>query len=243
METVPSDDPSPTARRGFFHIAWKLVAALLFLGLIAKYGGSIGHDFVAMEKWISDQGPWGPLVFIITFIVLSSVFVPDTVFAIIAGALFGIFWGTVWMTIAGVVTASLNFYVSRHFLHNRVRAIMEKFPKLSIVEKAATQQGVKLLLLVRLTPISPTAVSYLLGATQTKYRDFLIACLGLIPAFFIEVYFGYVAKHVGIVASRARTHSWTDNAAVFSGFAVCVIVFVYITTVARRALMAAEERT
>lgn len=240
MVTAPADDPSPKWR-AVFHIAWKLAAAILFLGLIAKYGGTLGHDFVAMEKWISDQGPWGPLVFIITFIVLSSVFVPDTVFAIIAGALFGVFWGTVWMIVGGVITASLNFYVSRRFLHRRVRAIMEKYPKFLIVEKAATQQGIKLQLLVRLTPINPTVVSYLLGATQTKFRDFLFACVGLIPAFFVEVYFGFIAKHVGIATSQARTHSWKYNAVVFAGFAICVIVFVYITTVARRALIAAEE--
>jgi uncharacterized membrane protein YdjX (TVP38/TMEM64 family) len=237
IKNNPKSDAVPRNRSFLWQVAL-IVAALI---LVAALGDSFGHQVLHLTKWIASQGTWGPIVFLIVFIILSSVFVPDTVFAIIAGTLFGILWGTVLMFTGGVIAAVLNFYLARKIFGKQVRAFLEKHPKLSVVEHATESEGIRLLLLLRLVPINPALVSYLLGTSGIRFLSFLVACLGLIPGFFVEVYFGYLIKHVSTVTvDSTRTHSTFHTVAALAGFAVCLVTFAYLTVVARRALSGAS---
>ena len=63
-------------------------------------------------------------------------------------------------------------------------------------------QGAWVQFLLRLSPIVPyVLLNYALGLSRVRFRDFLVACVGMIPA--IVMYTCYYGKVVGDVAKLA----------------------------------------
>ena len=211
------------------------IAIAIAIGVAIAVGEWLGPEVLQLKDWIASLGPKGPLIFLMLFVLLSSIFVPDTVFAIIAGALFGILWGTLLMFVGGVLGAVLNFYLARTLFRNQVRSFLRRHPRFLVVEQAAEHEGLRLLLLLRLIPLNPATVSYLLGTTSVRFSLFLIACLGLIPGFFVEVYFGYLLNHVSGTKATGAFDS-VHLVVTIVGFLLCAGTLVYLVVIARRAL-------
>lgn len=209
---------------------------MLLLILATWAGFHFGHLLPELEQWISGHGALGYLVFIAAVVVCTSLFVPDTVFALLAGVLFGLGWGAAAIMVASLLTACVDFGISRYFLGARGRRWLDSTPKLRAIEQAAGREGLPFLFLLRLTPINPVTVSYVLGVTRTRFPTFFLASLGLLPALFVEVYFGYIAKHAAKLVGGVAEHSRLHMAVNLGGLAACVVFLVYVTKVARRAL-------
>jgi uncharacterized membrane protein YdjX (TVP38/TMEM64 family) len=242
------NDPSEAKRttsgeqrpNGCVRIALKIGLGVLLLAVALTLGRSFGHHIPQLEDWIAAQGVWGYVIFIAVMVVATSIFVPDTVFAIAAGALFGILWGTLAMTVGCLLTAALNYATARLFLQSTVRAYLERKPQLAAIQRAVDREGFRFQLLLRLTPINPVSISYILGAAGTRFSTFLAACLGVVPAIFVEVYFGYVAKHVAKVSGGRSEHSTLHTAITIIGLLACVAMLVYVVRMARQAIRTAE---
>src|SRR5262249_57358927 len=98
-------------------------------------------------------------------------------------------------------------------------------------------------LLLRLTPVNPTTLSYLLGAaTHVRLTTFFIAAFGHIPGYFVEVYFGFVAVHVTRLAGGVHHLSAAHMIVSTIGLIISIAVMVYITQRARQAIARAESR-
>ena len=65
----------------------------------------------------------------------------------------------------------------------------------------------------------------------------------MVPSLFVEVYFGYVAKHVARISGKASEHSALHSAVTIAGLLLCVVLLLYVIRVARRALAKSEELT
>jgi uncharacterized membrane protein YdjX (TVP38/TMEM64 family) len=219
----------------------KLVVGAALLVLAVSLGRDFGHHLPEVERWIGSHGPAGRLVFAAAVVVLTSVFFPDTVFALIAGVLFGVVGGTVLVVIGSLIMAAVNFVMSRLFLRDTVRGWLARNARLAAIERAVNREGLRFQFLLRLTPINPVTVSYVLGATNTRFTTFSVACLGLIPALFVEVYFGAVASHVARVSGNVSEHSTLHTVLTIAGLAVSVALLVYVTRLARRALSGYEN--
>jgi len=218
----------------------KLIVGAALLVLAVWLGRDFGHHLPEVERWIGSHGLVGWLVFAAAVVVLTSVFFPDTVFALIAGGLFGVMGGTVLIAIGGLITAAVNFAMSRLLLRNTVRGWLSRSPRLAAIERAVNREGLRFQFLLRLTPINPVTVSYVLGATNTRFTTFIVACLGLIPTLFVEVYFGAMASHVAKVSGKVSAHSTLHTVLTIAGLIMSVALLVYMTRVARRALSGYE---
>ena len=221
----------------------KLGCGLPLLVLAVWLGRDFAHHLPELERWIAGHGNWGFIVFIMALIIGTSLFVPDTLFAVAAGVLFGVGVGTVIVVVGSVLTAAVDFAISRQFLQTRVRRWLAANPRLATLERAVKAEGLRFLFLLRLTPIHPVTVSYVLGASSTRFPIFLAASLGLIPALFVEVYFGYAAKHLAKVAGQVGDHSPWHTGLTMTGLALCAGLLVYVVRLARRALAGYENVT
>jgi uncharacterized membrane protein YdjX (TVP38/TMEM64 family) len=216
-------------------------SALLILVLVAAW---LGHDFLrhvgTLEDWISDHGWLGIIAFMVVVVVSTSIFVPDTVFAVIAGVLFGALGGTLLMTAAALCTATLNFALARSLLQRAVTKALQSRPTLAAIQNAVCSEGLRFQLLVRLTPLNPVSVNYALGASNTPFATFLLGCVGIIPALAVEVYFGHTAHHVARLAASADHPSTLNTVMTIAGLAMCLVVTLYLTHIAKRALLARQ---
>jgi len=216
---------------------------LLLVVAIALAGDEIERHITAIEARIANLRPWSVLAFVGLFVVATSLLMPDTVLSIMAGALFGLRWG-----IAAVVTGSALAAVLQHGLSQRLlRAPVERAlavrPSLAAIQLAVRRNDVRLQALLRLTPLNPATISYMLGAARVRFGGFLLACLALVPNLVIEVYFGYAGKHVARMAGRTTHEVHVHDVTVIGSLAVTIIVMVLVSRMARKAVLDAVSET
>lgn len=223
------------------HLIWYLVFGALLIVAVAILGEEIEHHLNVIEEWISNLGLLGFFAYIILFVLLTSFFFPDTILGIIAGTLFGLTLGISAVFAGALVGSALQYWLSRSLLRDRIGRIVASKPNLVSIQRAVSQQEFRLQLLLRLTPISPVMISYLLGMSGVRFFGFLVACTGLLPAFFLEVYFGYASKHIARMASRNELTVVMHDTLIIGGFIAAVIVMIFISRMARKAVESATS--
>jgi uncharacterized membrane protein YdjX (TVP38/TMEM64 family) len=220
-----------------------LATGLLLLIAIVVVGRDIDHHINAIESWIASLGPWGVLAFVGLFVLATSFLLPDTVLCIIAGALFGLGWGVAAVVAGSLLAGALQFALARQLLGVPIRRALAARPSLAAIQRAVNRDQFRLQVLLRLAPLNPATISYLLGATSVRFSGFLIGCLAMTPNLAIEVYFGHAGTHVARMAGGDARTAHLHDLAIIGGLAVCVIVMVLISKVARRAIMKAVAET
>lgn len=150
----------------------------------------------ALRAWIEQLGPWGPLGIItlmITAIVLSPI--PSAPIAMVAGAAYGSFWGTVIVVIGAEAGALLAFAIARSLGYEAIHRWRRVRPVLEWLCRDRSQGALMLVIFVsRLMPfISFDAVSYAAGLTPLAFWRFVVATLaGIIPTAYLITTFGGV---------------------------------------------------
>ena len=223
---------------------WKFIALLIVAaGLVfaARYFG-IQQTIQRILQWIHDLGPAAPLAYIV-FYAVSCVFgIPGSILTLAGGFLFGIGRGIVYVSIGATLGATLAFLVGRYLLR---RWIVEKVGsnlKFQALDEAVAREGWKMVMLVRLCPIFPFPVTnYGFGITRVTVREYVLASwIGMLPAMVVLVYIGSLASSLANLGSGGRTRTPLEWALYAIGLIMAIIVTIYMTRVAKRAL---EEKT
>lgn len=220
-----------------------LALGLLLLVAIVVAGRDIHHHIDAIESWIARLGPWGVLAFVGLFVLATSLLLPDTVLCIIAGALFGLRWGIAAVVVGSLLAAAVQFTLARQLLQALVQRTLAARPSLAAIQRAVRRDQFRLQVLLRLAPLNPATISYLLGVTGVRFAGFLLASLALIPNLAIEVYFGHAGKHMARMAGGDARTAHLHDLTIVGGLAVCIIVMVLISRIARKAVMQAVAET
>jgi uncharacterized membrane protein YdjX (TVP38/TMEM64 family) len=208
-----------------------LAAALMVVSLVMLGRATILH-FDGIQTWIDGLGMWGMVAYIGLFVLLTSLFVPDTLLAIIAGAVYGLGWGLLLVAVGGLLGACIQWTLARFLLREHIDAAVRGWPTLHAIQRAVLKQQLRLQVLLRLTPLNPALVSYVLGAAGVRLAGFFVACLALIPLFVLEVYAGYAGRAL----AGDDPNGWLNDLALIVGLVACVIVAVMVTRTARRAV-------
>ncbi len=197
---------------------------------------------VAFNDWVEGLGYVGYLVFVGMYILATVLFLPGSVLTIGAGFLFGVIGGSVAVSVASTVGASLAFLIGRYIARNRVASRLSKNEKFAAVDSAIGKEGGKIVLLLRLSPVFPfNALNYLLGLTAVKFWHYVIGSwLGMMPGTVLYVYLGHIGKAGLEAASGGGGKTPLEYAFLGFGLVITAIVTVYITKVARKALRGAE---
>ncbi|MCA9233964.1 MAG: TVP38/TMEM64 family protein [Planctomycetales bacterium] len=219
------------------------VLATALLAIAYVYRTELAAWIEDLERQTANLGYWGPLAFFVLFIALTSLFFPDSVLVATAGVLFGTLLGTVTCFAGTLVVQSVAFFLSRRFLQGRVTRFIEGRPKLAVIPRVVDQQGFRLQVLLRLTPLNPVLLSYLLGTTKSRFGSFFLACMALGPVMFVQAYCGYAAKHMIKAAGRPHGHSWLETALVGGGLVACLVFLSMIIRVAKKAIADAERQS
>ncbi|HVA66839.1 MAG TPA: TVP38/TMEM64 family protein [Elusimicrobiota bacterium] len=197
------------------------------------------HWIEAALRGIRNMGAWGPAAFITLYVSSTVALIPGSVLTLGAGALFGVLWGTIYVSIASVTGASLAFVIGRYLAKSWVSRKMEGNQKLKRLSKAVAKEGWKLTLLVRLSPVFPfNILNYAFGLTEVSFRDYVLASwLGMLPGTILYVYLGSLAKDLAQLGlDRNRHKSPAEWALEITGLAATAAVTVVISRLAKRAL-------
>jgi uncharacterized membrane protein YdjX (TVP38/TMEM64 family) len=142
----------------------------------------------------------GILYFASFYIMAEILAIPVFPLTASSGALFGVLPGTILCLLCASIAASISFIIGRTLLRDYVETIISTNPKFQSFDRIIQQGGFKLILLVRLSPIFPLAVSnYLYGASGISFVPYLLGTvIGFMPGTFAYVYAGCVGKALTI---------------------------------------------
>jgi uncharacterized membrane protein YdjX (TVP38/TMEM64 family) len=204
----------------------------------ARYFGS--GPLRELLQWISGLGPTTPLVFIPLYVIACVLFVPGLILTLSAGFLFGVVRGSMYVSAAATVGATLAFLIGRYFAREWVAARLADYPKFKAVDEAVAREGWKIVALTRLSPVFPfSLLNYAFGPTNVGVRDYVLASwAGTLPGTILYVYLGSLAGDLTRVATggpRRSPAEWTFYAI---GLLATIAVTVYVTRISNRALKA-----
>jgi len=240
----PGQAVTQLVRRARSHNFYKyLVAAIAFAVVIVIVGDTIDHHLEELETWIEQLGPWGVLAFVGIFVVAASLFVPDTLLSILAGALFGMRLGLTAVVAGMTIASSLQYLLARSLLRPVIERALGRRPSLAAVRNSVLHDELKLQLLLRLTPLNPATISYMLGASGVAFPRFILASIALVPHLTAEVYLGYAGKHVAHMAGRSTPGNYVHDAIILGGLVMTVAVVIFVSRIAQKALMTRVEQT
>lgn len=189
--------------------------------------------------WIQNLGAIAPLAFIALYIFAAIFFIPGTILTLGAGAVFGIVWGSVYVFVGATLGAIAAFLVGRYLARDRVEKRIEGSLKFKTIDEAVAKEGLKIVILTRLSPVFPfTLLNYAFGVTQVALKDYAIGSVGMIPGILMYVYIGSLAGGLATLGTtelsrEAQLAQWGIRIA---GLIATVIVTVYVTHIARKAL-------
>jgi uncharacterized membrane protein YdjX (TVP38/TMEM64 family) len=171
------------------YIHWvKIVAGCIWLSVIIIGGvwiyrtGIPLHNLPSHIKYIIiAYGVWGPCLLIVAHILRTVLFLPITLLFLLAGSMYGPFWGVVISTIGENISASIAFamakFFGRRFVIEHEEGWVRKYDQLLINE------GFFTILTMRLLGFPFDVVNFLSGMTGVTYRQFFFATLlGVLPS-------------------------------------------------------------
>jgi uncharacterized membrane protein YdjX (TVP38/TMEM64 family) len=133
--------------------------------------------WMAGEFWLRDS-----LLFCALLMASQVLLVPVTPFAIFAGFVLGFPKAFLLLFIAKLLSATLNFTLSRYAGRAWVQRLAARSQMLSNFHQALGDGGFKEALLVRLCPIPFAILNYCCGITSLRLATFLgSAAIGILP--------------------------------------------------------------
>jgi uncharacterized membrane protein YdjX (TVP38/TMEM64 family) len=205
-------------------------------------GGLLQDNLSQLSTWLDGLGFWGPVIFALAYILATLLMVPGSLLTAAAGFLFGLAGGTALVLVAATVGASLAFQLGRTLARGAIQKRLAQNATFLAIDDAIAREGRKVVLLLRLSPVFPfSLLNYALGLTGVRFRDYLVACIAMVPGTFLYVYYGYTAKNLADLAAGGDGLDAGQWALLIVGLLATVAVTVVITRIARKALKEAAH--
>jgi uncharacterized membrane protein YdjX (TVP38/TMEM64 family) len=234
---MTTSEAKPSGHRTWLRLAAFAAAALAAVLLVRATGLGEGaaSGLQALLRWVPTLGPWGPVAFIVGYVLATVAFVPGSVLTLAAGAIFGLGPGTLYVFCAASLGACAAFALSRTVARGAIERRLEGNLRFAAIDRAIAAEGRKIAFLLRLSPVFPfSLLNYALGLTRVRFVDYAFACLGMLPGTLLYVYLGSLAGDAAGRGTGERTQlEWLFRAA---GLVVTLVVTLVITRTARRAL-------
>jgi uncharacterized membrane protein YdjX (TVP38/TMEM64 family) len=252
-ETIDETEqtPSTKARRGrrltlallsYKTIIWVVIIA----GVITATALLPVKDWLLRGlEWTQGLGIWS-YAFVVAFYVLACVLLlPGSILTLGAGLLFGLVGGAITVSIGSTLGACAAFWIGRTVARNWIAEKVSANKKFSAIDNAVGQQGFKIVLLTRLSPIFPfNLLNYAFGLTNISFWKYALASwIGMIPGTIMYVYFGAGLRSFAQLATGEVEKGTAGRLFFWFGLAATVAVTVFVTRIARKALKQAVPET
>ena len=187
---------------------------------------------------LGELGPWGALLFIAAYVVASVTLAPAFLLTFAAGAVFGLLRGTLLVYVGAVLGSSAVFAIASPLARSRLLRWLDRDPRVAAVRGAVVGQGAWVMFLLRLSPLVPfVLLNYALALSGVRYRDFMAASVGMLPAIVMYVYYGKVAGDVAkLAAGVAPPHGRVYYALLAVGLVATIVATTIVTRAARKAM-------
>ena len=201
-----------------------------------------------MSEWLgsivshlSTLGPWGPVLFVLLYVVASITMAPAFILTFAAGAVWGLWRGSIYVYLGAVLGASAVHLLAGRLAQSRFTKWLDREPRVAAVRKAVVEQGVWMMFLLRLSPLVPfVQLNYALVLSGVRYWDYLIATVGMWPTIVMYVYYGKVAGDVAALAAGVAPKRGPEYYVMLAvGLVATIVATTMVTRAAKRAMASA----
>ncbi len=199
----------------------------------------VGLGIVRLQGWLAGQGARGIAAYIVIYIVATVLLIPGSALTLLAGVLYGPWWGTLIVSAGATSGAAAAYLLGRYAFRTAVEKTTAKTPKFAAIDKAIGKNGWKIVALLRLSPVVPFNLSnYFFGLTAIRFLPYvLVSWICMLPGTLLYVYLGYAASQAA-GAGGTKANAWLHWTLLGVGLLLIVAVSVYITRLAKHALAA-----
>ena len=166
------------------------------------------------QRWLPVlQSPLGAVAFVPLYALWVTLLLPGVWASMLAGALYGPWWGSLVVFVGACLGAEAAFLLGRTWLREWARRRLSAVPKLQAVEQAVSREGLKLVLLTRLSPAFPfSLLNFAYGLSEVSWRDYSLGLIAILPGTILFCSLGALAGDVArfgdVLANRADAGTW-----------------------------------
>ncbi len=223
-----------------------IILVIIILCVIA------GAIFLPVKDWLIKSLEWtqglgilGPVFVAAFYIVACVLLLPGSILTLGTGFIFKVVIGAITVSIGSTLGACAAFLVGRTVARKWIAAKVAKNEKFAAIDEAVAQQGFKIVLLTRLSPVFPfNMLNYAFGLTKISFWKYALGSwIGMIPGTIMYVYFGAGLRSLADVAAGNVEKGTAGTLFFWLGLVATIVVTVFVTRVASNALRHAVPQT
>jgi uncharacterized membrane protein YdjX (TVP38/TMEM64 family) len=172
----------------------------------------------ALGDFLDVVGLWAPVVFMLIYAIGVCLFVPGTLLTALGAAVFGAYWGFVYVWIGAMVGASAAFWIGRTLGREFAASLIGD--RLRKYDDAIERNGFATILYLRLVYFPFTLMNFGMGLTKVRFWDYLFGtALGIIVGTFIFTFF------IGTLRDVWASGNWDELVSFKVFFSIGLFVF------------------
>jgi uncharacterized membrane protein YdjX (TVP38/TMEM64 family) len=212
--------------------------------VLATVSLPLGGWMRGLVEWIQGAGAVGVVVYAASYVAATVLLLPGSILTLGAGFAYGPLAGTLLVSPVSVTAATVAFLLGRTVARGWIAERVSRDPRFAAIDAAIEREGLKIVLLLRLSPILPFSfLNYALGLTRVRLHHYVLGSfVGMLPATFLYVYLGSLVTTAASLGAGEATTGTAQQVIYWGGLAAAVLVTVFITRLARHALKTALER-
>ena len=196
MEQV-IESATPRSKKAMIK-AFMFVAFVIMAIYIVKFTPVKGYlTAEALGNFLNTEGLWAPLAFVFVYAAGVCLFVPGTLLTGIGAAIFGAYWGFLYVWLGAMVGASAAFWIGRTLGREFAASLIGD--KLKKYDDSIERNGFAATLYLRLLYFPFTPMNFGMGLTKVRFGDYFFGtALGIIVGTFIFTFFIGTLKDVWV---------------------------------------------
>lgn len=219
------DETIHSPQRTFSKAAFKAILFLVFIaGAIFLIRFTPIRSYLtpeALGNFLKIAGIWAPVVYILIYTVGVCLFLPGTLLTGLGAAIFGAYWGFLYVWFGAMFGASIAFFIGRTLGREFAASLIGD--RLRKYDDAVGRNGFATVLYLRLVYFPFTPMNFGMGLTKVHFRDYVFGTgLGIIVGTFIFTFF------VGTLKDVWTSGNWEELISLKVFFSIALFIFSFL---------------
>ncbi len=198
-----------------------VIFAVFVVGAIVLIRYTPVKNYLTTEylgRFLEASGLWAPMVYIVIYAVGVCLFLPGTLLTGLGAAIFGSYWGFLYVWIGAMFGASAAFLIGRTLGRDFAASLIGD--RLKKYDDAIERNGFATVLYLRLIYFPFTPMNFGMGLTKVRFKDYLFGTgLGIIVGTFIFTFF------IGTLKEVWTSGNWEELISIKVFFSIGLFIF------------------
>lgn len=131
------------------------------------------------------------VLFVLTYALAELLLLPAAPATVLAGSVYGLVLGSALVVLGASIGAVAVFLLTRRWLRPQASRWLERSRHLEALQRVVSQEGLRMLLLARLSPLLPfNLLNVAYGLSEIPARTFAFGLIGIVPGTVLYVGLG-----------------------------------------------------